>query len=142
MQQLDHKQAGQPPGNGEAQADIATQVKGLLGVVPPALVKQPLQHKAGQPLQQGGQGHRPKEEQQQVPPQRFQHPQYNDHTEAVDRTDRPVEKAPVDEPPGLEGGITHFRTPPQKGVDKKDPKQMIHGASPPRRTHPEPFNSS
>lgn len=25
---------------------------------------------------------------------------------------------------------------------KKDPKQMIHGASPPRRTHPEPFNSS
>ena len=58
VEQLDHKDAGKAPGDGEAQADIAAQVEGLVGVVPPPLMEQLLQHKAGEPLQSGGERHR------------------------------------------------------------------------------------
>ena len=54
VEELDHKQAGKAPGHGKAQADVAAEVEGLVGVVPPPLMEELLQHKAGEPLQGGG----------------------------------------------------------------------------------------
>ena len=59
MEQFDHKHAGKTPGDGKTQADVAAEVKGLVGVVPPPLMEQLFQHEAGEPLQGGGEGYRP-----------------------------------------------------------------------------------
>ena len=131
-----HQQAGRPPHQGEAQADIAPHVERLVGVIPPPLVEQLLQHQAGDPLQRGGENHGTQKQQQDIFRQRLQHPEHNDHPEAVNGTHRAVEKAPVHKPARTQGGIAHLRAPAQEGIDKKDPKGQIEHGKPPGAAAP------
>ena len=121
MEQIHHEQPDQPPGDGKTQADIAAQIEGLVGVIPPALMEELLQHKSGRQLQQGGQQHRPQKEQQQVLLERLQAEENNGRAEAVNGTHRPVEESPVDEFPRHQGRIAHLGTPAQQRINKENP---------------------
>ena len=94
-------------------------------------MEQLLQGETGEPLQGGGEGHRAQKEQEQIARQRGQRGQDNNRPEAVDRTDRAVEKAPVDKFSRDQGGVAHLGTPAQKGVYEKHPDKTIqHNRAP------------
>ena len=118
---LHHQQAGQPPGQGEAQADIAAQVERLVGVVPPALMEKLLQREANPQFQQGSEEHRAQKEQECVLHKRGEAEDHDDHAKAVDGTDRAVEKAAVDKFTGVQGEKADLQAPAEKGINKKDP---------------------
>ena len=121
MDDLHHQQAGQPPGQGEAQADIAAQVERLVGVVPPALMEKLLQREANPQFQQGSEEHRAQKEQECVLHKRGEAEDHDDHAKAVDGTDRAVEKAAVDKFTGVQGEKADLQAPAEKGINKKDP---------------------
>ena len=121
VQQLDHEQTGKTPGQGEFQTDIAAQVKGLVAVVPPALVKEFFQYKAGQPFQGGSDQHAPHKQQGEALTEGGQQAQHQNRPEAVNGAQRAVEKAPVDEFPRVQRREAHFHTPAQKGINEKEP---------------------
>ena len=125
MEQLDHKHAGKAPGDGEAQADVAVEVKGLVGVVPPPLMEQLLQGEAGEPLQGGGEDHRAQKQQGQAARQGGEAGEDDHHAKAVDGADGPVEKAPVDKGSSDQGGVAHLGAPAQEGVDEENPEKTV-----------------
>ena len=126
MDRVHHHQAGYAPGQRKTQANITVQVKGLVGVVPPVLVKELFQRKAGEPFDGGGDRHRAEEKQKLVLPQREQAGQHRRRAKAVHRAPGTVEKAAVDELAGDECVVGHLQAPAQKGVDEEKKECFVH----------------
>ena len=78
------------PHNREAQADIAPQIKGLVGIIPPPGMERLLQNPAADQLHQGTQQHAQKKQQHQIAGNRFQQQQGPQHSHAVNGAHRAV----------------------------------------------------
>ena len=121
-----HDGCANAPQNAELQADVAAQIEGLVAVIPPGGVKQRLEGPAAHQLNEGGQQHSPRKQNQQVVLQRQQQGEHRRHAAAVNGAERPVQKAPVHQFAGVQRGVGHLGAPAQKCIDKKQPEQLIN----------------
>ena len=138
MHQLHHDHRANAPVKAELKADIAPQVEGLVGVIPPAGVVDLVQHPAPRQLDGAGEDHSPEKQQQIAVHQRGQEKQQRQHPEAVDGADRAVEKAPVYQLAGDKGGVNHLAAPAQKGINQKIKGDLIQGESKQQHTTASP----
>ena len=132
MKDLDHQYTAQPPQQGELRADIAAQIEFHVGVIPPADVVDLEQRPAADQLNGGGQRHADEKDghgaQAAAVRQRDQVDTVDQphHAEAVDRADRPAEKAAVDERMGLDGGVDDLNAPADEPV-QEEPVHRLDG---------------
>ena len=132
MKDLDHQYTAQPPQQGKLRADIAAQIEFHVGVIPPADVVDLEQRPAADQLNGGGQRHADEKDghgaQAAAVRQRNQVDTVDQphHAEAVDRADRPAEKAAVDECMGLDGGVDNLNAPADEPV-QEEPIQCLNG---------------
>ena len=133
MDDLDHHHGTHAPHQRELKADIAADVEGLVGVVPPAGAVELIQRPSAHQLQGTGQDDAAEIQQQQVIFQRCEEEEHQDHAEAVDGADRAVQEAPVHQLAGGGGGIYHLDAPAQTGVDEEKRKDMIKRETADRR---------
>ena len=122
-----HDGCADAPQNAEFQADVAAQIEGLVAVIPPGGVKQRFEGPAAHQLNEGGQQHSPRKQNQQVVLQRQQQGEHRRHAAAVNGAERPVQEAAVHQFAGVQRGVGHFGAPAQKCIDKKQPEQLING---------------
>ena len=127
VDQFDHHQHPHAPHQGVLQADIAPNVKGALGVVPPAGVVQLEQCPAAHQLHGAGHSAASEKQQQEVVLQRVQQPQHRHHAKAVNGADRSVQKAAVHQLAAGSGHIHHLAAPAQKGVQQKVGHCIVQG---------------
>ena len=125
MDDLDHHHGTHAPHQRELKADIAADVEGFVGIVPPAGAVELIQRPSAHQLQGTGQDDAAEIQQQQVIFQRCEEEEHQYHAEAIDRADRAVQEAPVHQLAGGGGGIHHFDAPAQTGVDEEKRKDMI-----------------
>ena len=128
QQGVAQKQAEQgqnAPHQGVFQTDVAVEVPGLLGVVPPLLPEDALQQGAGDQLQGGGQQHAAhKQEEGGAFQLREEHGEQHGGL-AVNGGEGGVQKAAVEQLALFRrrGGGLH--QPAQEGVDQKEPEQLV-----------------
>ena len=88
-------------------------------------MKQLFQYPAGEKFQGRGQHHGPEKQGRDTAGQGREQDDHDHHAEAVNGADGAVEKTPVHESAGFEGGKRHFGAPAQKSVCKEDEQNLI-----------------
>ena len=104
------------PQAGKRKADISAEVALVFGIVPPFAVKHLFHQGSGEKFQNNGHrtaAQRKKQEGIQFRPEKNQN---QNHTEAIDRAERPVQESAVHEFFVPHRCVGDFCTPPQEGV--------------------------
>ena len=109
MDRSDDNDRPGPPQETEFQTDIAVEIVRKITVIPPSGVKYPVQQPAGRQFHRCREKHPENKQDQHLAAFRnsaarcslepVQDTQKQQHTEAVDRADRSVQKSPVDHQP-------------------------------------------
>ena len=132
---IDDEHAGRAPDERELKADIALDVEGVLGIVPPLVMEELLHDKADEELQRRGEHHAAEKQQREIFLDRLQHQQHYQHTEAVDRADGAVEKAAVDKDAAAHRCKGDLAAPAEKRIYKNYPYHLTKAVT---NIHDEP----
>lgn len=114
-----HHRARKAPEYGEFQADIAVQVVGFIGIVPPLLTEYLFQQETRRPLESRAQYHGAYKQRQQVAREGAHKQGDKRHAYAVDGTDGTVEETPVHKALLHGRGIEHLCAPAEERVNEK-----------------------
>jgi len=119
MDDIDQQIGEKAPGDRTGQADVAVEVKGLLGVIPVADLEKLLHYGAYHIFQRRSGQHTQKIDQPEVVRHRQGGKQNDDGPGAIDRQQRPMEKAPVHPMTLLGGDITGFPDPAAEAIEEE-----------------------
>ena len=119
MDDIDQQIGEKAPGDRTGQADVAVEVKGLLGVIPVADLEKLLHYGAYHIFQRRSGQHTQKIDQPEVVRHRQGGKQNDDCPGAIDRQQRPMEKAPVHPMTLLGGDITGFPDPAAEAIEEE-----------------------
>lgn len=129
----DCKHAQDAPQHRILRADVAVEVPALVRVVPPLAPPDELEQMPGQPFRHRRHNHAAEEHEEQPVLQLIEKHGHEDAGEAVDRTERPGQKAAVDHAPLPDGSDRRFHDPAQKRVEQEQLrvviKRIVHSIS-------------
>ena len=119
VKDIDAERSCNAPVDIESQADIASEVELILGIIPPAHMEGVIEDNTCNELHDRTCGGHAEEYDEEVIAQRFEDPDRGIKAESIDGTERSCQKAPVDELSFGDPIVDDFDNPADKTVDEE-----------------------
>ena len=119
MDEIHDQNTGNAPYKRKQEAYIAIEIKRHIRIIPPFVMKDPLQNEPGQPFECGYENRTGYVENDEIGSVRTKKMDDQCDSDTVDRTNWAIQKSAVYKSMLFPGGKSDFRTPAKKAIDEK-----------------------